>query len=138
MVEVVAGLYMQDGKALLGLRKPGGRRGGLWECPGGKVDLGESHLAALRRAWREELGVTITSVDPLRVATALRIATALLDLEGCFTVTLYAVRAVQGDLQCLDHAELRWVDLKHAIEYMPCSPAMYLHWPMVRWWLERA
>ena len=132
MVEVVAGLYMQDGKALLGLRKPGGRRGGLWECPGGKVDPGESHLAALRREWHEELGVAASWINQQPIATA------FFDLEICFTVTLYAVRAVQGDLQCLDHAELRWVDLKHAIEYMPCSPAMYLHWPMVRWWLERA
>ena len=132
MVEVVAGLYMQDGKALLGLRKPGGRRGGLWECPGGKVDPGESHLAALRREWHEELGVAASWINQQPIATA------FFDLEICFTVTLYAVRAVQGDLQYLDHAELRWVDLKHAIEYMPCSPAMYLHWPMVRWWLERA
>jgi len=132
VVEVVAGLYMQDGKALLGLRKPDGRRGGLWECPGGKVDPGESHLAALRREWHEELGVAASWINQQPIATA------FFDLEICFTVTLYAVRAIRGTPQCLDHAELRWVDLKHAIEYLPCSPAMYLHWPMVRWWLERA
>jgi 8-oxo-dGTP pyrophosphatase MutT (NUDIX family) len=35
MTDVVAGLLLRDGKALLGLRKAGGKRGGLWEMPGG-------------------------------------------------------------------------------------------------------
>jgi alpha-1,2-mannosyltransferase len=133
MADVVAGLYLRDGKVLLGLRKPTGKRGGLWECPGGKVDPGETHMAALCREWREELGVEITAWGQ---AGGERIAAALLDLEVCFTVTLYAVHAVQGEPQSLDHVELRWVDLAYAIEYMPCSPAMYAHWPVVRQWLK--
>ncbi len=128
MIEVVAGLLIRDGEALLGLRKANGKRGGLWECPGGKVDPGETHMAALSREWREELGVHITDVGE-------RIGTVFLDLEVSFTVTLYAVHAVQGALQALDHSELRWIDPRHAIEYMPCSPAMYLHWPAVRAWI---
>lgn len=133
MADVVAGLYLRDGKVLLGLRKPEGKRGGLWECPGGKVDAGETHMVALCREWREELGVEITNWG---TAGGERIAVALLDLEVCFTVTLYAVYDVTGMPQSLDHVELRWVDLSYAIEYMPCSPAMYMHWPAVRQWLK--
>lgn len=136
MADVVAGLLLRDGKALLGLRKPGGKRGGLWETPGGKCDetlvpgdhqmnwrTRECHETALIREWQEELGINII--------VGRRVATALFDLEICFTVTLYQVTTTE-EPKCLDHAELRWVDLQHAIEYMPCSPALYAHWPAVR------
>lgn len=128
MADVVAGLLLRDGKVLLGLRKMGGKRGGLWEMPGGKVDQGESHALALMREWQEECGVP--------VGVGERIAVALLDLEVCFTVTLYEV-ITSDEPKALDHAGLQWMDLQHAIEYSPCSPAMYLHWPLVRVWLAR-
>lgn len=139
MADVVAGLMWKDGLVLLGKRKASGKRGGLWEMPGGKCDerllkgdlemrerVRECHEEALAREWREELGIDI-AVGP-------RVSTALLDLETCFTVTLYAVYPVAGggDPRPLDHEELRWVSLKHAIEYMPCSPAMYLHYQATR------
>lgn len=54
---VVAGLALVDGRVLLGKRKATGKRGGLWECPGGKVDPGENPKDALIREWREELGM---------------------------------------------------------------------------------
>lgn len=139
MADVVAGLLVRAGKVLLGLRKPRGKRGNLWEMPGGKCDennlpgdasmswkVRERHETALQREWMEELGVEIV-VGP-------RIATCFLDLEIPFTVTLYEVHT-SGTPQPLDHVELRWVDLHQAIENMPCSPALYLHWPQVRAWL---
>lgn len=139
MIEVVAGLLMRDGKALLGLRKAGGKRGGLWEMPGGKCDIVntsprphikrayvESHETALRREWMEELS--------LDIVVGARIATCFLDLEVSFTVTLYEVHTA-GTPKTLDHDELRWVEPGHAIVRMPCSPALYLHWPVLRAWL---
>jgi 8-oxo-dGTP pyrophosphatase MutT (NUDIX family) len=142
MADVVAGLLLRDGKALLGLRKPG-KRGGLWEMPGGKVDerhvphdnsmselIRKRHETALQREWREECGVDIDVGE--------RIATALLDVEVCFTVTLYSVHVINNlEPKALDHVELRWVDLYSAIETWPCSSAMYMHWPFVRSWLRQ-
>ena len=139
MADVVAGLLLRDGKVLLGLRKPGGKRGGLWEMPGGKCDENympsdfadgwrarELHETALIREWKEERGIDII--------VGARIGIALLDLEVCFTVTLYEVFTTE-EPKCLDHVELGWFDMKEAIERMPCSPALYMHWPAIRAWL---
>lgn len=127
MADVVAGLLRRNNKVLLGLRKPGAKRGSLWEMPGGKVEQYEEHKTALRREWREEVNLDIEVGE--------RIAVATLDLEVCFTVTLYEVFAT-GTPELLDHAELTWANLHTAIEYMPCSPALYMHWPVVREWLR--
>lgn len=130
MTDVVAGLLLREGSGLLGLRKSTGKRGGLWEMPGGKVEPGETHALALQREWKEELGIDNLSVGRL-------IATASLDLEVEFTVHLYAVTCSEyQEPQAIDHAGLSWSDLQFAIEYLPCSPALYIHWPRIRAYLE--
>ncbi len=44
-------------EVLLFKRKPNESGGGMWEFPGGKVELGESNKQALCREIKEELGV---------------------------------------------------------------------------------
>jgi 8-oxo-dGTP pyrophosphatase MutT (NUDIX family) len=58
--ESVAGVAIESGNILLGLRRPGvGSMDGRWEIPGGKCETGENHCQALRREFLEELSVTI-------------------------------------------------------------------------------
>jgi 8-oxo-dGTP diphosphatase len=56
---VVAAIIRRNGRLLLAQRPEGVHLAGQWEFPGGKVETGESHEAALGREITEELGVTI-------------------------------------------------------------------------------
>ena len=62
-IEVVAAVVLgPDGRFLLGQRPAGKVYAGYWEFPGGKVEPGESPLAALKRELREELGDVLLQV----------------------------------------------------------------------------
>ncbi|TVQ81081.1 MAG: (deoxy)nucleoside triphosphate pyrophosphohydrolase [Bradymonadales bacterium] len=55
--QVVAGIFLNAGRVLMGCRAPseGGRFIDHWEFPGGRVELGESPQQALEREFMEEL-----------------------------------------------------------------------------------
>jgi len=61
-VGIVAGA---DGAVLITRRPDHVHQGGLWEFPGGKVEHGESVIAALGRELREELGIAVRAAEPL-------------------------------------------------------------------------
>lgn len=65
--DVVVAVIVRDGRLLLAQRDP--KRSDyawLWECPGGKVEDGETLRDALARALSEELGVQAEIGDPLQ------------------------------------------------------------------------
>lgn len=65
LLQVVAGIVYNDrGEVLLSSRPAGKAYAGYWEFAGGKVEAGESELAALRREFAEELGIQIHSAVP--------------------------------------------------------------------------
>lgn len=65
VVEVVAAVIEgRDGRYLLAQRPSGKVYAGWWEFPGGKVESGEAHEAALTRELQEELGVTPLTAFP--------------------------------------------------------------------------
>lgn len=67
VTEVAVGvLIAPDGRFLLTSRPQGKAYAGYWEFPGGKLEAGESVSDALRRELREEIGVTIGTVQPWR------------------------------------------------------------------------
>lgn len=98
---VVAGAIVDSGRLLLAQRARPERLAGLWELPGGKVEVGETAADALRRELDEELGIEVSvgrSVGaPVEVA------------DG---VALVALRAelVTGTPQPREHLAIRWVD----------------------------
>ena len=70
MILVVAAALVDDltapTKVLAARRRTPVALAGRWEFPGGKVDAGESPLAALHRELAEELGITIVVDEELR------------------------------------------------------------------------
>ena len=57
MTVVVAGILKSEGKILICRRRADQAHALKWEFPGGKVEPGESPVAALQRELREELGI---------------------------------------------------------------------------------
>lgn len=129
-IHVVSGLaHRGDGTVLFGKRKAGGLRPGLWELPGGKVEPGEDPSHALKREWREELGIKLVAMGEC-------IARCTLDVEVKLRVDLYPVE-IRGEPQLLDHEQLSWMTPLFAVQRRPCSPAFYLHFALLREHMQR-
>jgi 8-oxo-dGTP diphosphatase len=64
-IDVAVGILIQaNGDVLLACRPEGKPYAGYWEFPGGKVEPGESVLAALTREFAEEIDVQIETAEP--------------------------------------------------------------------------
>lgn len=71
MLVVAAAMQRSDGNWLMQRRPKEKEHGGLWEFPGGKVEIGESPQTALVREIEEELGARLQpdSLVPAGFAT---------------------------------------------------------------------
>lgn len=61
----VAVIQNDQGEVLIAQRPAHKHQGGLWEFPGGKVEVGEDLPSALKRELQEELGITAARLQPL-------------------------------------------------------------------------
>jgi mutator protein MutT len=86
-----------DGRLLLCRRPIHKRHGGLWEFPGGKIEAGESPLDAARRELREELHLSVESVDDLLFSSQ--------DPGSHFVIEFYRVVAT-GVPNPTEHSEI--------------------------------
>ncbi len=110
LVRVVGAVAIRDGYALMARRPPGRRHAGMWEFPGGKVELGESDAGALARELVEEMAAPCVVGELVVEARDERIVLA------CYRVELL------GEPVALFHDKLAWVPLTELAD-LPMPPA---------------
>ena len=98
LVVVGAAIFDDTGHLLAAQRAAPARYAGLWEFPGGKVEVGETPAEALVRECREELGIEI-EVGPL-------VGQADIDIG---VLQIYRASIVSGQPLASEHQELRWL-----------------------------
>ncbi|MBA6316249.1 NUDIX domain-containing protein [Cellulophaga baltica] len=59
MIKVDAGIIESENRILIARRKEGKHLAGLWEFPGGKIEIGETPEFYLKRELYKELGVDV-------------------------------------------------------------------------------
>ena len=128
LVSAVA-LIDKDGRVLLTQRPEGKSMAGVWEFPGGKVEVGETPEVALIRELEEELGINTweSCLAPLTFASHSYDEFHLL-------MPLYACRKWQGAPQSREGQKLAWVR-KQALRDYEMPPADVPIVPILRDWL---
>lgn len=99
---VVAGIIKREKKVLLGRRPQGGNLPGLWEFPGGKIELGEVPEKALARELLEELNIQ-AEIGPLKFATTHNYG------EVGVLILFYEINFWKGQPEAAHHDEIKWV-----------------------------
>lgn len=128
LVSAVA-LIDSDGRVLLAQRPPGKSMAGLWEFPGGKVEVGETPEIALIRELEEELGIGTweSCLAPLTFASHSYEDFHLL-------MPLFACRKWEGTPMSRENQTLKWVRPNDLRNY-PMPPADIPLIPILRDWL---
>ena len=101
---VAAALIDADGRVLVQQRPPGKPMAGLWEFPGGKIDVGETPEAALRRELAEELGIAI---DESCLAPAAFASEPMADRH--LLLLLYVLRKWPGSPEARHASAIKWL-----------------------------
>lgn len=106
-----------DNRILLSKRPEGKALAGLWEFPGGKVEMGETPEETLVRELKEELGIEtkVACLAPLTFASHTYDDFHLL-------MPLYICRRYEGIARGAEGQEIKWVRAKALRDY-PMPPA---------------
>jgi 8-oxo-dGTP diphosphatase len=104
MIDVVAGLILDDAGRLLACKRPEGKHlGGKWEFPGGKLEPGEDPAAALIRELEEELGILVL------VETGTTLTPVVWDYgRGPIRLHPLLCHIASGEPHPHEHSEIRW------------------------------
>jgi 8-oxo-dGTP diphosphatase len=117
LLVVACAMLDQDGRVLIAQRPEGKALAGLWEFPGGKVEMGEAPEATLIRELQEELGITVKEpcLAPLTFASF-----AYPDFH--LLMPLYVCRRWEGVVIAREHQALKWVR-PNELRNFPMPPA---------------
>lgn len=111
MIKVAAAIIENDkNQLLIARRRVGKAQAGLWEFPGGKLELDESPEACLIRELAEEMKIVI---EPYAYYGTNEHVYGAVHIQ----LIAYKARYISGSIGLVDHDEYRWVDLRDLGEY---------------------
>ena len=110
VIPVSSGLIIQNNKVLIGLRSQSDNGGGLWEFPGGKIEIDESSEDAVIRELNEELDIVVRK--PKKIMQYLHRFKNLI-----YDISFFEVISFKGSIKKIVHDELEWVDLDSIKNY---------------------
>jgi len=112
MVDVVAAYIEKDGKFLIAQRASGEFKG-LWEFPGGKVEINESDEEAIEREIREELEINIKAQEFI-------ISNVSMTGNKGINLKLYRCKYIDGDIKLNEHLKYKYIKIDEADNFKFC------------------
>ena len=109
-VPVASGVIVKNNKILIGLRAEGDSGAGMWEFPGGKIELNESSEGAVKRELKEELNIeAIVNQKVMKYLHKFK--------NTCFEISFFEINKFVGSIKKNVHDDLRWVELASLKKY---------------------
>lgn len=110
-VHVACGIIFDaNGNVLIAERLPSQYKSGLWEFPGGKLELHESGFQALQRELKEEIGIHVTTAQRW-ITIAHEYEERLVILEA------WVVKYFSGDPHGAEGQKIRWIEPSQLNDY---------------------
>lgn len=110
----VSAAIFRHGKILL-VRRAGAPAKGLWTLPGGRVEVGETLVEAVRREVLEETGLTIDVIGLAGYRESI-LPTAVGDRGRHFVILPFAAHWVAGEVALNDELDdSRWMPIDDAV-----------------------
>ncbi|MEW9121061.1 MAG: (deoxy)nucleoside triphosphate pyrophosphohydrolase [Thermotaleaceae bacterium] len=107
---VTAAIIRRNGKILIAQRYPSEDHGLEWEFPGGKLEIGETPEACLKREIKEELNLDISVEDIFKVVYHTYPQKTILLL--CYLCTF-----AEGEAKPLECNAFQWIYLEEVYDY---------------------
>lgn len=114
-MDVVGAVIVREGRILCAQRGQAGALAGMWEFPGGKIEVNESPRDALRREIVEELGCSV------EVREEVTVTTHEYDF-GVVTLTTFYCVLTKGTPELSEHDEVAWL-LPSELHLLDWAPA---------------
>jgi 8-oxo-dGTP diphosphatase len=118
MIPCVGAIVLDDARRILLIKRGQAPAMGMWSIPGGRVEPGETHEAAVVRELLEETGLVGAVVR--EVGTVHRDAPS----GGTYEIRDFLLTVEGGDVQAgTDAADAGWFTRAELID-LPCSPGL--------------
>jgi 8-oxo-dGTP diphosphatase len=126
VIHVVVGiLYNPQGEVLVAERAQHKFQGGRWEFPGGKVELAEEPVEALRRELREEIGIEVIDAKPWRQFKHTY-------PDKIILLDIWHVTEFLNEPQSKEGQDIKWVSL----EVLPLLEIPDANWDIIKMLME--